>query len=133
MISCSFIKGWYNTWNVLILSIIFSVPGDGGNQLRASLNLSEASHIYCTKHSQEFTLWLDLEELLPFFIECFTENIRYELLSSPGTSNDMPDYKNKGEKKLVSLSLIEQHLFENKNKYVYRNKSVTEISDSCAQ
>lgn len=52
------------------------VPGDGGNQLRASLNLSEASHIYCTKHSQEFTLWLDLEELLPFLIECFTENIR---------------------------------------------------------
>ncbi|PIK61798.1 putative group XV phospholipase A2-like [Apostichopus japonicus] len=66
------------------------LPGDGGNQLLAVLNRSEAAHIYCSKSADAFTLWLDLEELLPLAINCFTDNIR--LIYDPKTKkSSSPD------------------------------------------
>ena len=70
------------SWFCIIISIFFTpfpctaVPGDGGNQLWATLNKTQAPHYYCELHSELFNLWLNIEELFPYFIDCFVDNIR---------------------------------------------------------
>lgn len=68
------------------------MPGDGGNQLYAKLNKSSSSHYYCKlKTSDYFELWLNLEEITPYVIQCLVENLKLdynnqtrETLNSPG-------------------------------------------------
>ncbi|XP_038662810.1 group XV phospholipase A2 [Scyliorhinus canicula] len=53
------------------------VPGDLGNQLEAKLNKPHVVHYLCTKKTADyFTLWLNLELLLPLVIDCWIDNIR---------------------------------------------------------
>jgi nicotinamidase-related amidase len=53
------------------------IPGDGGNQLHAKLNKTITPHYICQKHSSSyFELWLNLEEITPFVIDCFVDNMR---------------------------------------------------------
>ena len=53
------------------------VPGDGGNQLWVKLNKSSAPHYFCElKSSDYFLLWLNLEEISPYVIDCFIDNIK---------------------------------------------------------
>ncbi|XP_074058152.1 lysosomal phospholipase A and acyltransferase isoform X2 [Macrotis lagotis] len=54
-----------------------AVPGDLGNQLEAKLNKTSVVHFVCSKKTDSyFTLWLNLEKLLPFIIDCWIDNIR---------------------------------------------------------
>ncbi|XP_071957989.1 lysosomal phospholipase A and acyltransferase-like [Antedon mediterranea] len=55
---------------------VILLPGDGGSQLKATLNKSEAPHFYCREHTTSFFIWLDVGEFIPPFINCFVENIR---------------------------------------------------------
>lgn len=53
------------------------VPGDLGNQLEAKLNKPSVVHYMCSKKTDYyFTLWLNLELLLPLIIDCWIDNIR---------------------------------------------------------
>ncbi|XP_037371863.1 phospholipase A2 group XV isoform X3 [Talpa occidentalis] len=53
------------------------VPGDLGNQLEAKLDKPTVVHYICCKKTDSyFTLWLNLELLLPLLIDCWIDNIR---------------------------------------------------------
>ncbi|XP_073652473.1 lysosomal phospholipase A and acyltransferase isoform X4 [Tursiops truncatus] len=55
------------------------VPGDLGNQLEAKLDKPTVVHYLCSKRTDSyFTLWLNLELLLPVIIDCWIDNIRPE-------------------------------------------------------
>jgi lysophospholipase-3 len=53
------------------------VPGLLGSQLQAKLDKPNVVHSYCSKTSDWYTLWLNVEQLLPFVINCFVDNARY--------------------------------------------------------
>ena len=44
---------------------IILVPGDGGNSIEGRLNKTTTVHYICDKVSDWFTLWLNLEQLVP--------------------------------------------------------------------
>ncbi|XP_039209444.1 phospholipase A2 group XV isoform X2 [Crotalus tigris] len=53
------------------------MPGDLGNQLEAKLDKPSVVHYLCSKKTDSyFTLWLNLELLLPVIIDCWIDNIR---------------------------------------------------------
>ncbi|XP_075796437.1 lysosomal phospholipase A and acyltransferase isoform X1 [Pelodiscus sinensis] len=53
------------------------IPGDLGNQLEAKLDKPTVVHYLCSKKTDSyFTLWLNLELLLPVIIDCWIDNIR---------------------------------------------------------
>ncbi|XP_028595404.2 lysosomal phospholipase A and acyltransferase [Podarcis muralis] len=53
------------------------VPGDLGNQLEAKLDKPSVVHYLCSKKTESYyTLWLNLELLLPVIIDCWIDNIR---------------------------------------------------------
>lgn len=73
--------------------MLFVVPGDLGNQLEAKLDKPSVVHYICYKKTDSFfTLWLNLELLVPVAIDCWIDNIRFvpgpvqPLTASPGTS-----------------------------------------------
>ncbi|MBN3306800.1 PAG15 phospholipase, partial [Amia calva] len=54
-----------------------AVPGDLGNQLEAKLDKPSVVHYFCYKKTDDyFTLWLNLELLVPVAIDCWIDNIR---------------------------------------------------------
>ncbi|XP_072937181.1 lysosomal phospholipase A and acyltransferase-like [Epargyreus clarus] len=60
-------------------SPVIFIPGDGGSQLEAKLNKSSVVHYICAKTSNEFfNIWLNLELLVPFVIDCWVDNLRLE-------------------------------------------------------
>nr|XP_014354334.1 PREDICTED: group XV phospholipase A2 isoform X2 [Latimeria chalumnae] len=53
------------------------MPGDLGNQLEVKLNKPSVVHYLCTKKSEDYyTLWLNLDLLLPVMIDCWVDNMR---------------------------------------------------------
>ncbi|KAL0968241.1 hypothetical protein UPYG_G00264220 [Umbra pygmaea] len=53
------------------------IPGDLGNQLEAKLDKPSVVHYICYKKTEVyFTLWLNLELLVPVAIDCWIDNIR---------------------------------------------------------
>ena len=62
-------------------SYLFTVPGIGGSQIQAKLDRNETKHYWCYKKSSSwFTLWLNIEELLPMAKECWVDNMKLVLL-----------------------------------------------------
>lgn len=58
------------------------VPGDLGNQLEAKLDKPSVVHYICYKKTDDyFTLWLNLELLVPVAIDCWIDNMRYPIPS----------------------------------------------------
>ncbi|KAF6028932.1 PLA2G15 [Bugula neritina] len=82
-----------------IISFI-TVPGDGGSQLMAKLNKTTAVHFLCTYTTDYyFTLWLNLELLAPYFIDCTVDNLRLvynpaskKTSNSPGVKTALPQF-----------------------------------------
>ncbi|XP_046961873.1 phospholipase A2 group XV-like [Vanessa cardui] len=67
------------TKNSLGLSPVIFIPGDGGSQLEAKLNKTNVVHYICAKTSDDyFNIWLNLELLVPFVIDCWVDNLRLE-------------------------------------------------------
>ncbi|XP_049868362.1 phospholipase A2 group XV-like [Pectinophora gossypiella] len=61
------------------LSPVILIPGDGGSQLEAKLNKTSVIHYICAKTSADyFNIWLNLELLVPFVIDCWVDNLRLE-------------------------------------------------------
>nr|XP_026489289.1 group XV phospholipase A2-like [Vanessa tameamea] len=61
------------------LSPVIFIPGDGGSQLEAKLNKTNVVHYICAKTSDDyFNIWLNLELLVPFVIDCWVDNLRLE-------------------------------------------------------
>ncbi|XP_062317807.1 group XV phospholipase A2 [Osmerus eperlanus] len=53
------------------------IPGDLGNQLEAKLDKPSVVHYICYKKTDTFfTLWLNLELLVPVAIDCWIDNMR---------------------------------------------------------
>ncbi|XP_065129678.1 lysosomal phospholipase A and acyltransferase [Paramisgurnus dabryanus] len=52
------------------------IPGDLGNQLEAKLDKPSVVHYICYKKTDYFTLWLNLELLVPVAIDCWIDNMR---------------------------------------------------------
>ncbi|XP_030024885.2 phospholipase A2 group XV [Manduca sexta] len=65
--------------NIWGLSPVILIPGDGGSQLEARLNKTSVVHYICAKTSPNyFNIWLNLELLVPFVIDCWVDNLRLE-------------------------------------------------------
>ncbi|KRZ82724.1 Group XV phospholipase A2 [Trichinella sp. T8] len=72
-------------------SPVIIVPGDGGNQLEARLNKTETVHYFCQKKTSDyFTLWLNLELLVPFVLDCWVDNMRLEYDEITGETSNSP-------------------------------------------
>ena len=57
------------------------VPGDGGSQFMAKLDKPTTVASYCIKKTDYYyDLWLNLEQLVPFLIDCFIDNISLSLI-----------------------------------------------------
>lgn len=52
------------------------IPGDGGSQVEAKLNKTTQVHYICEKTSDYFNIWLNMELLVPYVIDCWIDNIR---------------------------------------------------------
>ncbi|XP_054856779.1 phospholipase A2 group XV isoform X3 [Eublepharis macularius] len=66
---------------------VLLVPGDLGNQLEAKLDKPSVVHYLCSKKTDSyFTLWLNLELLLPVIIDCWIDNIRLLYNRTSGTT-----------------------------------------------
>ena len=52
------------------------VPGDGGSQVEGRLNKTHTVHYLCDKTSDWFTLWLNLEQLVPEVVDCWVDNMK---------------------------------------------------------
>ncbi|KRZ30178.1 Group XV phospholipase A2 [Trichinella pseudospiralis] len=67
------------------------IIGDGGNQLEARLNKTETVHYFCQKKTSDyFTLWLNLELLVPFVLDCWVDNMRLEYDEVTGKTSNSP-------------------------------------------
>ncbi|XP_014259587.1 group XV phospholipase A2 [Cimex lectularius] len=79
--------------------IIF-VPGDGGSQLEAKLNKTSTVHYICQKTTPDyFSLWLNIELLVPVVIDCFIDNIKLvynnetrKTTNQPGVDIRVPNF-----------------------------------------
>ena len=59
------------------MSISFLVPGIGGSQIEAKLDRDEVPHFWCDKKYKDwFTIWLSIEELLPWAQQCWVDNMK---------------------------------------------------------
>ncbi|ESO86506.1 hypothetical protein LOTGIDRAFT_220528 [Lottia gigantea] len=81
------------------LNPVILVPGDGGSQIQAKLDKPSVVHYLCSKKSDYYSLWLNLEILAPYVIDCFVDNMRlvYNATSrnttnSPGVFTMIPDF-----------------------------------------
>lgn len=55
---------------------IVMVPGVLGSRLEAKLNLSHTPSYVCDKTSDWYDIWLNIEELFPYVVDCWVNNIR---------------------------------------------------------
>nr|XP_040135245.1 phospholipase A2 group XV isoform X2 [Ictidomys tridecemlineatus] len=86
------------------------VPGDLGNQLEAKLDKPSVVHYLCSKRTDSyFTLWLNLELLLPVIIDCWIDNIRliYNRTSRATQFPDGVDVRVPGFGKTFSLEFLD--------------------------
>lgn len=58
---------------------MLTVPGDGGTQFLAKITgKPELVHYWCSNTTEDyFSLWLDLELLVPYVLDCTVDNLRY--------------------------------------------------------
>ncbi|KAH9416964.1 hypothetical protein DERP_011693 [Dermatophagoides pteronyssinus] len=65
------------------------VPGDGGSQLEAKLNKSNVPHYFCDHQTMDyFSVWLNLELLVPFIIDCWVDNMKLIYNNQTRTTHD---------------------------------------------
>jgi len=53
------------------------VPGDGGSQIEGRIDKPAVVHYVCSKKTDYwFSLWLNMELLVPIVIDCWVDNMR---------------------------------------------------------
>ena len=57
-----------------------AVPGILGSQLEAKLDkeLEVSPYWWCSTHSNWYTVWVSLQQLAPYVIDCWINNTRWE-------------------------------------------------------
>ena len=80
---------------------IVLVPGDGGNSIEGRLNKTTTVHYICDKVSDWFTLWLNLEQLVPGVVDCWVDNMKlvydpvtHRSSDNPGVETRIPGFGN---------------------------------------
>lgn len=68
----------------------FTVPGDGGSQVEASLNKPATVHYYCEKSADFFNIWLNPKLLVPLVIQCWIDNVKLNYDNVTRTTSNMP-------------------------------------------
>ena len=63
--------------SLIVTMSILLVPGLLGSQLEAKLDKDSSPSLLCSKKSDWFTLWVELDSAVPGFDECFVDNIKY--------------------------------------------------------
>ncbi|GIX81725.1 phospholipase A2 group XV [Caerostris extrusa] len=72
-------------------SPVILVPGDGGSQIEALLDKPETVHYFCNKKSDNwFNLWLNLELLVPYVVDCWVDNMRLVYDNTTRTTSNAP-------------------------------------------
>lgn len=73
------------------ISPVILVPGDGGSQIEAKINKSTVVHYICEKVSNDyFSLWLNMELLVPVVIDCFIDNLKLNYDNVTRTTSNQP-------------------------------------------
>ena len=69
---------------------IVLVPGNGGSQVEGRINKTKVVHYVCSKTSDWFTMWLNLEQMIPEVIDCWVDNVKlkYDNVSHTTSNND---------------------------------------------
>ena len=78
------------------------VPGDGGSQIEGKLDKPGSVHYVCSKKTDYwFSLWLNMELLVPIVIDCWVDNMKltYDNITrtttnNPGVDIRIPDFGN---------------------------------------
>ncbi|XP_072751668.1 lysosomal phospholipase A and acyltransferase [Anoplolepis gracilipes] len=72
-------------------SPVILVPGDGGSQIEAKINKTSVVHYICEKVSNDyFSLWLNMELLVPVVIDCFIDNLKLNYDNVTRTTSNQP-------------------------------------------
>ena len=87
----------------------FKVPGDGGSQLDAKLDKPDVPHYFCEKKTDYFSLWLNLELLVPFVIDCWVDNMKliYDNVTRTTRNNDGVDIQIPGFGHTTSVEYVD--------------------------
>lgn len=70
------------------LSPVILVPGYGGSRLEAKWNRSETEHYVCQAQSDWTNIWIDLKQLLPYFLDCLIGMLRLEFNPTTNTTHN---------------------------------------------
>lgn len=81
---------------------VILVPGDGGSQIEGKIDKPEVVHYVCSKKTDYwFSLWLNMELLVPIVIDCWVDNMKltYDNVTRttsnlPGVETRVPDFGN---------------------------------------
>lgn len=71
----------------------FSVPGCGGNKLQAQLNKPSVVHYECSYTSDFYDIWLDSTQMIPWFIDCWVDNMKLSYDNLTRTTQNSPGVK----------------------------------------
>merc|ERR1740137_65413 len=67
---------------------IILIPGDGGSQIEARLNKTSTNHWWCSKVSDWYDLWLNIEEMLTLMVQCWSDNTKLSYNSTTRTTSN---------------------------------------------
>lgn len=78
------------------------VPGDGGSQIEGKIDKPSVVHYVCSKKTDYwFSLWLNMELLVPIVIDCWVDNMKLvynnasrTTFNQPGVLTRVPDFGN---------------------------------------
>jgi lysophospholipase-3 len=91
---------------------IILVPGDGGSQIEARLNKTEAAHFWCSKASDWYDLWLNIEQMLTLLVSCWVDNVRlvydrdtHTTSDAPGVETRIPGFGNTSSVEFIDKSM----------------------------